>query len=217
MIRILRPSPPSILSRSQAARRYSLAEVKEALVEMQHGKCCYCEKDIHGSLHGRAVEHYRPRSLYPDLTNHWGNLLLACADCNGAKSSSFPRSCSDAPVLLDPSDSRDDPESHIEFTVGQHYYLKRVVLAICRNNSCRGAATIKATRLNRQYLLHDRWQVLNRLQRHYLEYLTEMTKLSRGDGKSLALNESKRSLREFGYDASYFAGVARSFLRANPV
>lgn len=46
--------------------------------------CCYCEDSV-----GATVEHVRPRSLYPDLTFDWFNLLLACGACNTIKNAGF--------------------------------------------------------------------------------------------------------------------------------
>lgn len=64
-----------VLDRNTKAFR----EVKGKLVAMcppiEH--CCYCED-------GKAdeIEHFRPKSLYPDLTFAWSNYLLACSTCN---------------------------------------------------------------------------------------------------------------------------------------
>lgn len=46
--------------------------------------CCYCESSI-----GAQVEHVRPKSLYPELTFDWLNLLLVCGGCNSIKNAGF--------------------------------------------------------------------------------------------------------------------------------
>ena len=80
---------------------YNDEGVKDVLMEMHHGKCCYCEaKHGRGNLH---VEHFRPRGSvrqspdgkneYPGyywLAYSWKNLLLACPTCNRKKSAKFP-------------------------------------------------------------------------------------------------------------------------------
>ncbi len=79
-------------------RRYNFAayrhrSVREALGELFHGKCAFCESQI--SPYGPVdVEHYRPMSgvvgetgqSYPDLywwlANEWTNLYPACVECS---------------------------------------------------------------------------------------------------------------------------------------
>ena len=97
-------SPEEYISHRQSfpnMRYYNDDEVKDALMEMHSGKCCYCEsKHGRGELH---VEHFRPRGAvrqppdgrneYPGyfwLAYYWENLLLACPTCNRRKSSKFP-------------------------------------------------------------------------------------------------------------------------------
>ena len=91
--------------------------VIKALSDMQHGKCCYCEKHIGTSGHNRAVEHFRPKSkdMFPELKNTWSNLLHACAACNGKKWKHFPIEEGGSALIIDPSDPAIDPEGHLEF------------------------------------------------------------------------------------------------------
>lgn len=60
--------------------------VREMLLAMCSGlgRCMYCE----GSRAG-AVEHVRPKSLYPGLVFAWANFLYACSECNGPKGARF--------------------------------------------------------------------------------------------------------------------------------
>ena len=55
------------------------------LREMFHGLCAYCEKRARGE-----VEHFRPKSRYPELVYSWSNWLFACHDCNHAKGWKWP-------------------------------------------------------------------------------------------------------------------------------
>ena len=116
---------------------YSSDEVKDALVNIHHGKCCYCEKRL--ERRELQVEHFRPKTAvrqahggiqerpgYFWLTYSWDNLFLACAACNGKKSTTFPledpgqraRSHNDdltheRAELVNPAE--DDPRDHIYF------------------------------------------------------------------------------------------------------
>lgn len=77
---------------------YGSRAVREALREMFHGKCAYCESKIAGSQ-DTDVEHYRPKKgvteadeagvAHPGywwLAMRWENLVLSCQHCNQSRS-----------------------------------------------------------------------------------------------------------------------------------
>ena len=49
------------------------------------GLCAYCEEITKGE-----VDHFRPKSKFPDLVYCWSNWLFACHGCNHAKSNNWP-------------------------------------------------------------------------------------------------------------------------------
>jgi uncharacterized protein (TIGR02646 family) len=152
---------------------YAHPTVKQALIEAQHGKCCFCEsKTLHVIHGGGDVEHFRPKAAvrqrpgdalqrpgYYWLAYDWHNLFFACQVCNRrAKGNLFPlrdpsaraRSHHDdvareEPLFVHPGD--DDPEVHIEF---------REAVAYPRGGSDRGTATIRALDLNHDDLYEVR-------------------------------------------------------------
>lgn len=65
--------------------RYKYRDVKEALFELYHKKCAFCEQRVEVP----HVEHFRPKSKYYWLAYSWDNLLLACAACNTSKNNTF--------------------------------------------------------------------------------------------------------------------------------
>ncbi len=96
MIKIRRtPCPAILLGKTPEGTHYNKTEVVSALWAMQHGKCCYCERRLPETGHLKAVEHFRPKSVFPELRNEWRNLLLACSQCNGQKADKFPEIPSD--------------------------------------------------------------------------------------------------------------------------
>jgi hypothetical protein len=99
-----------------AQAKYNHVDVKDALVNMFHGKCAYCESKITVVTYG-AIEHFRPKSDYPDLTFEWSNLLLSCDVCNdaGHKGANFPLDIKGNPLLIDPTDGITNPNTHLEF------------------------------------------------------------------------------------------------------
>ena len=50
-----------------------------------HGLCAYCEALCRGE-----VDHFRPKSVYPQLVHSWSNWLFACHDCNHSKRQQWP-------------------------------------------------------------------------------------------------------------------------------
>ncbi len=60
---------------SEAANRYRHKQVKDALVTMFHGKCAYCESKITVVTY-RSIEHFHPKSIYPELTFEWNIAAL---------------------------------------------------------------------------------------------------------------------------------------------
>ena len=49
------------------------------------GICGYCEETSRGE-----VDHFRPKSRFPELVYEWSNWVLACHDCNHAKGDQWP-------------------------------------------------------------------------------------------------------------------------------
>ena len=56
--------------------------------------CGYCERPCNRRRPGKPdsseVDHFRPRSHFPELTFTWENLIYVCRQCNQAKGSQFP-------------------------------------------------------------------------------------------------------------------------------
>lgn len=113
----LRANPTSTKDKiTKAQNKYHHSQIKDALKKMFHGKCAYCESKITVVDYG-AIEHFFPKSLYPDLTFEWKNLLLSCNKCNdaGHKGTKFPLDSNGDPLLIDPTDDTTDPNIHLEF------------------------------------------------------------------------------------------------------
>lgn len=70
-------------------------------------RCMYCLDS-----HGTDIEHFWPKSPYPERMFVWPNLLLCCAECGRFKGEKFPLA-DGAPLLLDPTD--DSPWDHLDF------------------------------------------------------------------------------------------------------
>ncbi|RTY78507.1 hypothetical protein EKA83_08815 [Pseudomonas veronii] len=70
-------------------------------------RCMYCEDSM-----GTDIDHFWPKSVYPDQAFVWGNYLLACSYCNSnQKRTQFPLDVNGEPLLIDPTN--EDPELHL--------------------------------------------------------------------------------------------------------
>jgi len=137
--------------------------VKGNVFDMQHRKCCYCEK-LHEQAKYRDVEHYRPKARYWWLAWTWENLLFACLDCNreykrdqfplapGCHALEFPQRPPghEIPLVIDPTDLQIEPTAEIEFRRDRIQGKERwVPYGLTR----RGRETIEVCGLDRPSLL----------------------------------------------------------------
>lgn len=83
---------------------YRHHDIKEKLFASSHQKCAFCEAKPaeSGNI---EVEHFKPKSLYPELAFEWDNFLPVCRKCNDSKSN---HDTGKEPIV-DPS--ADDPET----------------------------------------------------------------------------------------------------------
>ncbi len=120
---------------------YGHPTVKDALIKLQHGKCCFCESQVTHVSAG-DVEHFRPKAGFMQgdrpkeklkkpgyywLAYEWSNLLFSCEECNRrGKKNLFPlqnpeeraRSHSDnlsAEMAIFVNPATDDPSKFIGF------------------------------------------------------------------------------------------------------
>lgn len=74
------------------------SDVREALEADQFGLCAYCNRRLD---EGWRIEHWVPRSVAPEKTYEWTNLLGVCSGHSGER----PH---DSPALPDPLEGRAD-------------------------------------------------------------------------------------------------------------
>lgn len=143
----------------KALNRYRHPQVKEALVEMFHGKCAYCESKITHIDFGH-IEHYLPKSgprRRRDLVFDWNNLLLACGICNGSrfKGCKSPTRQEGGPYI---NPCIDDPSTHFDFVYDPVAKLSSVL-----GTTRRGNKTVTDLGLNRSDLRTYRSKLVRKL------------------------------------------------------
>lgn len=150
---------------------YGHDEIKDALIEIQHKKCCFCEAKVLHVSDG-DVEHFRPKKAYRQkkkaplrrpgyywLAYDWNNLFLACIKCNQRnKENMFPLNDGRTRARNHKSNLKkekalflhpefDNPESHIEF---KEAFIKP------KRKSDKGLTTITELNLTRLNLYEQR-------------------------------------------------------------
>ncbi len=185
---------------------YGHQTVKQALIHMQHGKCCFCESKIQHITFG-DVEHYRPKAGYRQNDNDamqkpgyywlaysWDNLLLSCERCNRQyKKNLFPllhpekraqchkdHVCMETPLLINPTIT--DPKNHIGFRDEIPYPI---------DDSIYGKTMIEILGLDREALNERRRTELGKLKR-----LLELIKIVEAMPNDGALQQSAADARQ---------------------
>lgn len=93
----------------RARRNKPLREAFTVLRVMagERERCMYCSDS-----YGTDIDHFWPKSRYPQYMFRWSNLLLCCSECNEIKGSKFHLENGE-PTLIDPS--VDEPWEFLDF------------------------------------------------------------------------------------------------------
>lgn len=59
--------------------------LREAMLKMSHKKCSYCECRLEIESKDATIDHFLPKSKYPDKIVEWENLFPSCLRCNRKK------------------------------------------------------------------------------------------------------------------------------------
>lgn len=155
--------------------RYKTLDVRSALIRIYNHKCAFCEQ----KMERYNVEHYRPKSTYYWLAFSWDNLILACPDCNGFKSTHFDLGEGGTQAVFDntegslrlinqSSSSYDTVEKpkmvnpEVTDPIGKIKFQKN---GLIESDDARFAYTIEKCQIDRKYLNDDRRKLLDVFQR----------------------------------------------------
>ena len=138
-------------------------EVRATLEAMSTGRqrCMYCEDSA-----ATDIEHFWPKSKYPERAFTWINYLLACSCCNSNhKREQFPLDAAGAPLLIDPT--VEDPRAHLVLSVRTGKYRPRTRGG---QESPKGQKSIEVFGLGRDLLEKGRQDAWNTLPALLLRY-----------------------------------------------
>jgi len=165
--------------------RYRHPEVKAALRVESQDKCIYCETRISHAQYG-DIDHYVPVSARPELVVSWSNLGFTCERCNNNKGDywdeRFP--------LINPY--TEDPSRFLMFAGP---------IAVQRPGNMRGKLTIERIGLNRDELIAQRKERLERV----LPFMDEVALMPPGMARSVLLDILTK---EMGPAVEYSATIA---------
>lgn len=168
---------------------YGAEEVRQALDDLYHGKCGYCETKI-GPVSTPHIEHYRPLGRitsvrtpgYYWLGYEWSNLFIACPACNNKKRTKFPLNSgqhvshpitgngifdSSACLITNIHYSNEEPlilnPESVNVDPKDHLAIDEFGELFSVNNSPFGETTIREVGLNRADLIVYRQGCINRI------------------------------------------------------
>lgn len=109
------PSESNKIKKKKAENKYNNGALKKALKNMFMDKCAYCESHIPHIYFG-DIEHFRPKSKFPNQCFEWDNLLLSCGICNSKmyKSDKFPET-NEGGFFVNPVTENPDEFFNFEF------------------------------------------------------------------------------------------------------
>lgn len=129
--------------------------IKKALLEMTFYKCIYSEVSLGENSTCEEVEHFYPKSIYPDKVVEWGNLMPTCKICNAKKGDVDPNKV----ALINPY--IDNPSDYIAFSG---------FICVAINRNAKGKNSILYYNLNnahftrpRKHQIEQNDEVLSRL------------------------------------------------------
>ncbi|AIC29522.1 AAA domain-containing protein (plasmid) [Rhizobium etli bv. mimosae str. IE4771] len=215
-------------------KTYKAKPVTDALAQLFHGKCAYCESKI-SAVAPIDVELFRPKASVVEapshpgywwLANSWDNLLAACIDCNrlrrfetgaekilSGKGDRFPLIDETARCLMPEDDlSREMPlllDPTRDFPEEHLVYSKDGIVI---SESERGNTTIAILGLNRRGLVQQRHQTL--LHFHEREnYLIEAVSGASDSDAALSLIENRwETLARMARPDAPYSGMIRQAL-----
>lgn len=126
-------------------------------------RCMYCLDS-----HGTDIEHFWPKTPYPERMFVWLNLLLCCAECGRFKGDRFPMA-DGLPLLVDPT--AEDPWRHLDFDPTTGNVVAK--FDVDRNGySVKGMETVKLLQLDQREAMASGYKkTLRRLSRVVEEVL----------------------------------------------
>jgi hypothetical protein len=178
--------------------------IREALLKMSNGKCCYCECEVNVAGSDLHVEHFHPKKIYENEVLRWDNLLPSCVRCNRNKGTLDTKKT----LIVHPI--RNNPKNH--FKISNFYFHDKDEL---------GDFTIERLQLNDdERLALDRFKLgtavmkqLNELTKEFIEIVKTKSILT--DRQQTKFGRKLQSIMRFGTAEKKYSAVISSVILAD--
>ncbi|WP_353570628.1 retron system putative HNH endonuclease [Candidatus Albibeggiatoa sp. nov. BB20] len=191
--------------KNNAIQHYRHEEIKQDIQAFSYDKCVYCESKI-SHVASSHIEHFYPKSLYPQGTFDWENLFLACPSCNQSKGNFDTKQN----LIVNPA--KDNPE---DFFIYRDLMLEPIPDSPDKQKS---QQTITACDLNRVVLVRQTAEIYCQLldnKERLSESLSEYFELKKDFAKEkrlLRIRNAVDNLRLLAQDQESYAGFVRYFI-----
>ncbi len=218
-------SGQSLSSKHDFPNHWTDKDVRVAIWEHHHRKCCYCgrKRDLKREA---DIDHFRPKTETAEdgnpgywwLAYDWNNLFFSCKACNQTKLSSFPLLSGnrarvptddinlEKPFLPHPID--EDPEEFIGYIWDESSPVEEV-RPVGKDPDGRGSATIKILGLDRLDLTSEQSRCLLALEGYVAKYYS-----ANYQGNPDLRTQAIADIQRLTAPQNEFAGVKRAFFRA---
>lgn len=177
--------------------------IKDAVIKIAYGKCCYSECPLGKGGSYMEIEHFYPKHKYPERVVEWGNLLPSSKTCNTTKG----KHDTGLEPIINPC--IDDPKEHL-YIVNCRYYPKTE----------KGKLTIKKVGINNQsHFVNKRLEVeaaldttlksLHHSMIRHIEHIREW-----GDANNPLMKQLKALLKQGSREKDYAANVSTIILQS---
>jgi hypothetical protein len=120
-----------------------MSNLKQSLFKKFNNQCAYCGVNLSQPAVA-DIDHFYPKSKYPEFSQDISNLLIVCKRCNTTKRDSFPLDGGGNPLLVNPTTEK--MSDHI--SIDDNGYLT--------GTTEKGKATISTLNLNNEALVNQR-------------------------------------------------------------
>lgn len=188
---------------------YRHKDIQAALFASSHYKCAFCEC-IPGESSHIEVEHFEPKSLYPNLTFEWDNFLPTCRICNEEKSNTDTR----ANPIINPA--IEDPEQLLT------YSFLRIKPLAGSGQEQKAQQTIDVCNLNCERLYNARSTLMKSITEYIDELQDKINWISEADTehkRKVRITKLKNSIAvidSLTTADSAFSGYAKWFIQQCP-
>ena len=188
---------------------YRHKNIQAALFSSSHHKCAFCEC-IPGESSHMEVEHFEPKSLYPDLAFDWDNFLPSCRICNEEKSDTDTRT---NPII---NPAIEDPEQLLT------YSFLRIKPLAGSGQEQKAQQTIDVCNLNCERLYNARSALMKSITEYIDELKDKINWISEADTdqkRKVRITKLKNSIAvidSLTTADSAFSGYAKWFIQQCP-